>query len=398
MTSNNHFHIGIAIVLAMTTALAPLALDTYLPAFPAMASSLGVRVHDISLTIAVYVFVLAFGQLIGGPLSDRFGRRRIMLIGLTLFGVASFLIYRSETLEALLILRAVQAFGGGWATVCVPAIVRDRLSGTEAARFFSLIGLIMILAPAIAPSLGSLILAFWGWNGIFLFLAGYTLLLMGLLQQIVFPSLSPHRAPIQAVTFRQRYAGVSKVKPARRFLLLQALAFAIMLLFISHSSFIYQDYFGAGPTQFALLFGANVLAMMVINLCNRRLLLRFSSVTILRWGLSIQAVGILLLLLISLFLPVWWLFLPAMMMTVGAMGAISPNTQACYMEYFPQHGGTAAALLGACQFFIAGLIVGFSSLLPESVPLVIATQAICSAACLLIVFGSPQTSASIGNR
>lgn len=383
--SDSKPHLGFALLLAMTMALGPLALDTYLPAFPAMALSLGTQVHQIALSISIYVFTLAFGQLVAGPLADRFGRAAVMLSGLSLFGLASFCIWRFQHYEALIALRALQAFGAGWAMVCVPALVRDRLSGREAAKFFSLIGLIMVAAPALAPSLGSLLLEAFGWPSIFVFLGAYALLLVLLLKAVIFRGQSP-RPQGPHLSLWQRYGAVLATRPALRFMWLQALAFSVMMLFITHSSFIYQEHFGVSPGLFALLFGANIVLMLVMNLTNRRLLNHFEPQQILRWTLSLQALGIVLLILVMAFKPQLWLFLPAMMLTVGALGAITPNIQACYMDYFHEHGATAAALMGAVQFSIAGALSGLSSLLPESVSAIVLAQAVCSALCLVLIW------------
>lgn len=381
-----HTSAGVAITLAMTMALGPLALDAYLPAFPAIAASFGVSVHDVSLSIALYVFVLAFGQLIAGPLSDRWGREPVMLAGLVLFGLASYLISTSTSLEGLLVLRMLQAFGGGWAMVCVPALVRDRLSGVEAARFFSLIGLLMILAPALAPNIGGLILSQFSWPAIFLMLTGYAALLVLLVRWVLFSGSRNQRPASPRVSVWQRYRSVFATRPALRFMLLQTFGFTVMLLFITHASFIYQEHYGASVAQFSLLFGANIVAMLIANLTNRQLLKRYSPQQILRWSVPLQTVGVVSLLAVSLFLPVLWLFLPAMMVTVGTLGAITPNTQASYMEYFGNNSGTAAALLGATQFSVAGLISAASSLLPHSVLAIILTQAACSFLCLILVW------------
>ncbi len=395
MNDGEPLHFGIALLLAMTMALGPLAIDTYLPAFPAMAADLATDVHTVGLSISLYVFTLAVGQLVAGPLSDRVGRKRVMLAGLAIFGVASALISLVDHVGYLLALRALQAFGGGWATVCVPAIVRDRLSGVEAARFFSLIGLIMIVAPAVAPGLGSMILTGLGWRAIFVFLFCYACLLVVLLPPVVFRGPSRQVAHSAAISVWQRYRAVFATRPALRFMVLQSLCFAVMLLFITHASFIYQGHFGASPGMFSIYFGANVVLMMGANLGNRALLRHFPPERILCWGLTAQAVGIVLLLLVTSFAPQLWLFLPAMMLAIGAMGAITPNTQACFMEFFAQHGGTAAALLGAAQFSVAGLISAASALLPESVGAIVLAQAACCLPCLLLVWtlrGSPQAS------
>jgi DHA1 family bicyclomycin/chloramphenicol resistance-like MFS transporter len=374
----------------MSMALAPLALDTYLPAFPAMADSFGVNVHEISLSISIYVFMLALGQLVGGPLSDRYGRGLIMLSGLSLFTITSLLISQTTSLTTLLILRALQAFGGGWAMVCVPAIVRDKLSGIEAAKFFSLIGLIMIIAPAIAPAIGSLLLHFSSWVSIFLFLGIYSIVLAILLKLVIFRGQAPTSTAVP-ISIWQRYRSVFSTRAAMPFMFLQMLAFSVMMLFITHSSFIYQEHFGVGPAVFSLLFGVNVVMMLVMNLTNRALLKRsVAPETILRAGLTMQGVGVVLLLLVVTLAPSLWLFVPAMVITVGALGAVGPNIQACFMEYFPQNSGTAAALIGATQFLFAGLVSALSILLPETLLSIVLCQAACSAMCLLLVWRKRQ--------
>lgn len=384
MNSTNSPHLGIAALLAMTMALGPLALDTYLPAFPDIATHLGVSVHQVSLTISLYVFVLAFGQLSGGPLSDHYGRKRIMLAGLAVFAVASLLILQATSLNEFLLLRALQAFGGGWAAVCVPALVRDRLSGREAARFFSTIGLLMVAAPALAPSIGSLLLTQFGWLSIFLFIGLYAALVLVLLQVTIFRA---YERPVhhQPVSMLSRYRAVISNRPAMRYMATGAMAFSVMLLFITHSSFIYQHHFGVGPGLFAVLFAANVGLMLVMNLLNRKLLNYFPPQRILRWALTAQLAAIGVLLAISFTPAPLALFVPVMVLSIGVLGAVSPNIQACYMEFFPQHGGTAAAVIGATQFSVAGLLSAMSALLPESISAIVLAMGICSAICVLLI-------------
>ena len=385
MNDSKHPHFTIAFVLAMTMALGPLAIDTYLPAFPAIAASINSNIQDVGLSISVYIFVLAIGQLVAGPLSDRFGRAALMYSGLGIFSVASFLISTANSLETLLLFRALQAFGGGCTSVCVPAIVRDRLSGNEAARFFSLIGLIMIVAPAIAPSIGSMLLTAWGWHSIFQCLLIYALFLLLPLKLVVFNSSYVRPTHDASISAWQRYRSVFAMKPALRYILIQSFGFSVILIFLTHSPFIYQQHFGVGPVVFSLLFAANIITMIVINVTNRHLLKTRPPVELLKWGIRIQALGILWLVLVMSFAPGLWLFLPGIMLTVGAMGAMAPNVTACYMEYFPQHGGTAAAVLGAAQFSVAGLISAASTLLPENVMTVVLAQAGCSLVCMLLM-------------
>lgn len=384
MASRTPSHFSLAVVLALTAAIGPFSLDAYLPAFPAMAESLGVSLGDVSLSVSVYIFTMSIGQLVGGPLSDQFGRQKIMFSGLILYSVASLLIWQSEQLESVLAFRALQAFGAGWTLVSVPALVRDRVQGVEAARLFSLIGLIMVVAPGIAPTVGGALLALGGWSFIFLFLALYALLVIPLLKMVAFKSTgpAPATAPGPKVNIFKRYAQVLATRQALPFLFWQAASFSVLMIFVTHASFVYQTHFGANEHTFGLLFGANVIVMLLANLTNRSLLERFGSRRILRGATCIQATAIIVLLLASVFDAGLYVFLPAMMVSIGMVGAIAPNIQASFIEYFGINSGTAAALLGASQFGIAGIVSALSSRLPASVTAVVLAMAVCSAVCL----------------
>ena len=171
-------HLRLALLLGMTVALAPLAIDAYLPAFPNIAAGLGIPHSQVGLTLSAYVMTLGLAQLIGGPLSDRYGRKPILFGGLFVFAGGALMVSFADTLPEMVFWRVAQALGGAFCAVSVPALVRDQVSGRDAARLFGLIGLIMFIAPAAAPGLGSLMLALGGWQWIFLMLAGYAGCLM----------------------------------------------------------------------------------------------------------------------------------------------------------------------------------------------------------------------------
>lgn len=375
----------------MTVAIGPFSLDAYLPAFPAMAESLGVSLSQVSLSVSVYIFTLSLGQLVGGPLSDQFGRQRVIFAGLGIYVLASLLIWQSERLETLLALRALQAFGAGWALVSVPALVRDRVQGVEAARLFSLIGLIMVVAPGIAPTVGGLLLTVGGWAFIFLCLALYALAVLPVLELVIFrPARQRAKAaspsPTGAkVSILRRYREVLATRRALPFLFWQAASFSVLMIFVTHASFIYQRHYGASEHSFGFLFGANVIVMLLANLTNRALLERLGSRRILRRATCIQALGVAALILIALFDGPLYLFLPAMMITVGMIGAIAPNIQASFIEYFSVNSGTAAALLGASQFGIAGIASALSSQLPHALAPIMLAMGLCSAVCLAML-------------
>lgn len=384
-------HFRLAVLLGMTVALGPLALDTYLPAFPRIAAMLGVEHAAVGYTLSVYVAILGVGQLIGGPLSDRYGRRYVLLGGLALFGVASVMAGTSESLNELLVWRVVQALGGAWCAVSVPAIVRDRTQGTESARLFALIGLLMFVAPALAPAIGSLILEFTGWRAIFVFLAAYAGFVGVLLHFALFrraPPASRNRTPVY--TLVTNYARVLRHAAAMRFIVLQALAFSIMLIFITHASFIYQEWFGLSKTAFSILFGANIAGMAAANLVNRQLLLTYSAPVVLRGAIGIQAVAVLVLGAVSWFDPPVALVAALIIVAVACMGAIAPNNIACTLEYFPTLGGTAAAVLGATQFAFAGAVSTLSTMLADDtlVPITL-TMAACGTLAVVLALPAP---------
>ncbi|MBU2884970.1 multidrug effflux MFS transporter [Gilvimarinus agarilyticus] len=375
----------LVVALAAAMMLGPFSLDTYLPAFPAIAQDLGVSSQAVAVSVSVYIFFLAIGQLIGGPLSDQLGRKPVLFAGLGLFALASALLVYLHTLPHFLAGRALQAVGAGWVLVSVPAMVRDRVSGQEAAKLFSLLGLILVAAPAIAPSVGSLLLKVGPWMGIFVFMAAYALLLIPVLLMVLAGDTVGAPAAKAATTqprpgLLRAYGAVFATRPALVYLLWQVGAFSVMMVFITHSSFIYQNHFGRSADTFALMFGANIVAMFSCNLFNRFLLTRgFSSIAILRGATALQGVGLLCLVICALMHGSIWVFLPAMMLTIGAHGALSPNLQACYMEHFPHNGGAAAALLGAFQFGGAGVMSALSGLLPHTLPVVMLAMLACGA-------------------
>ena len=202
----------------MTVALGPLALDAYLPAFPEIADELGVGHGGVGLTLSAYVGALGLAQLLGGPLSDRYGRQQVLFAGLVVFACAAFMVAQAETLSDMLGWRIVQGIGGAFCAVSVPAIVRDQTSGQDAARLFGLIGLVMFIAPAAAPSIGSALLYFSEWHAIFLMLAGYAALLAAVLHFVLFRRLPPRQkdqTPIS--TLITNYAFVLRHRITMRF-------------------------------------------------------------------------------------------------------------------------------------------------------------------------------------
>ena len=393
-------HYRLAFVLAIVVALGPFALDAYLPAFAMIAQDFNRTTSDVGLTISLYVIALAAGQLIGGPLSDRFGRRYIMFGGLVIFFIGSLLVANADSLGAMLAGRIVQAFGGGWSTVGVPAIVRDRTEGNETARLFSLIAMIMFAAPAIAPTLGTLLLAFSGWRSIFVFLAGYAVFAAVLMRFTLFTAAAPKRERSTEPLHRlvTNYLRVLQHGAAMRFIAIQSLVLGVMLTYLTHASFIYQQWLGFSNAGFSALFACNVAVMMGFSIANRRLLGTRSSVSLLGTALIIQAVAIAVLLAVTLLGLPRLIAIPALAVAIGSMGAIAPNNMAGALQYFRELAGTAAALMGAAQFAIGGIIGALSALVANEMHGVVITMAICSVLALGIVSMVKQAGAGVDER
>lgn len=349
----------LSLLLALLVAIMPFSIDTYLPAMPMMADALNSNVHSIEKSLSVYLVGAALGQLFGGSLSDLKGRKPICLIGLLIFVISTACITQISQADHLIALRLIQGAGAGMATVIVSAMVRDRYTGSQAAQMFATIGIIIMIAPAVAPMVGALIQGMWGWQAIFGFLLLYGMILLGCMYQYL-PHNQPQREPNEAFWsgVLGRYQSVLKHKEAMGFLLLQGFCFSCMFVFLTESSWVYQHHYGLSQTQYAWAFMFNIVAMATFNRMTAWRLKKGSAPkNLLRAGLAIQVMAASALLAWSLValppLPVMVLLL---MLTIGAQGLIVPSNQAIYMSYFSREAGSANALLGACMQMIAALI------------------------------------------
>ncbi|MBK7979378.1 MAG: MFS transporter [Ignavibacteriae bacterium] len=175
--TSKYFVPSITVLLAFLTAMSPFATDTYLSAMPSMANYFGVKINLVELTLTLYFLGFATGNFFGGPLSDSFGRKKIALLGVILYGISAALISISSRIEYLWIFRFTQAFGGGFASVTSMVFVRDWFEGRQVAKMATIIGMIMMLAPLFAPVIGGALLLLFNWQAIFHFMMSYAILL-----------------------------------------------------------------------------------------------------------------------------------------------------------------------------------------------------------------------------
>lgn len=362
--------VRLALALGALVALGPLAIDTYLPALPSMAEDFGVSTHDVELSVSVYMIGVALGQWLGGPMSDHFGRKPVAYVGLLVFFACSLAIVFCQSVETLYVLRAFQAMGGGATVVIAFATVRDHFRGPEAARVITSVGLVLLLAPLLAPAIGAGLLAISDWPAIFLMLCGYALLL-SLVLRFGLPVAAPQPAtePLRQRLFAA-YGRVLRQRRAMGFILANGLGFSAMFVFITDAAFLYIDYFHVDESLFPLYFGANVVTMLGLNRLNVWLLRRFSSSGILGVSLGIQCLAALVLLGLALAhnLTLWTL-VPLIMAVAGVNALIMPNAVACFLTFFDRDSGAATGLNGCLQFLLAGLIGSLIGLFQGGSPL-----------------------------
>ncbi|CAH0529533.1 multidrug effflux MFS transporter [Vibrio hippocampi] len=351
--------INLLLVLVAVSAISPFATDAYLSAIPIMAETLATETSLVAITVSLYIFGLAFGQLFGGPWSDRYGRKPIIILGLAIFSVGSMLISSAGDIHSLWAFRLLQAMGAGIAVVGIPAIIRDVSTGKESAKLFSLIMLISMLAPSIAPSVGTLILKTLGWRWIFLALA-IMAVLIGLLTFMAMPKVMTKQPRVRS----GGYLSVIKEYRALGYLVAQGFGFAVLMTFLTNASFAYIEHFKVSEELFSILLVFNVLGVASVNRINNYLLRKHEPATLLKRFLTVQVCSALVLLLVVCLAPDnLILTVIAFVMTTSAMGGLMPNSGACFMQYFGKNAGTAAALLGTFQYIIAAGVSALAALM-----------------------------------
>jgi DHA1 family bicyclomycin/chloramphenicol resistance-like MFS transporter len=285
------------------------------------------------------------------------GRKAVGLVGLAIYVLASLGIAYANSIGVVLLLRIVQALGGGFATVVSLASIRDMYTPSEAGEKFATVMLIMLLAPLLAPAGGAVLLSI-SWRAIFAGLVVYGLLLIAW-YALRIPETRPGPPMRISVlsTFQQCYEVVSRRVDERRvparYALSMALGAAVLMVFLTNASFLYIEYFGFSPGSFPFLFGASALALMAANLTSMKLLRRKDPRRMFRFGCAIQWFAVAALFGIAL--TGWvsiYAVLPLIMIGVGSIGLINPAGNAVYMGYFKRLSGSAASVFTTLMFFI----------------------------------------------
>jgi len=342
------------LILGALSAFGPLAIDFYLPAFPAMALAFGTDEQHVQLTLAAYFLGLSIGQLGYGPVADRFGRRIPLLIGVGLFTAASLACAYAPNLEWLIGARFIQALGGCAGMVISRAVVSDKCDAVGSAKVFSQLMLVMGLAPILAPMLGGLLVNTTGWQSIFLVLTGFSAL-AGLAVALGLPESMPAHLPRQPLSGALRqYARLLKDPIYLGHALTGGIAIAGMFAYIAGSPFVLIKLYGVPAEHFGWFFGANAAGFILVAQVNARLLARRGPAFLLARTVWIYlGAGLTLLAVSALHTAQLWPLLIPLFVCIASLGCILPNASACAMNGQGERAGSASAMLGCLQFSVA---------------------------------------------
>jgi DHA1 family bicyclomycin/chloramphenicol resistance-like MFS transporter len=354
----------VVLLLGALIALGPLSIDLYLPALPDLTADLAASPSAVQLTLTGMLVGLGLGQLVIGPLTDIYGRRRPLLIGIFLNIASALLCAVAPSIVVLDLLRLVQGVGAAAASVVAMAVVRDLFTGRAAAAVISRLIMVMGLAPVLAPSLGSAVLELGSWRTVFLVLAGLGVLLATLAAFGLKETLPEERRAAPGLrTTLQGYGELLRDPTLVGFMLVASLTMAAVFAYVSGASFVLQDGFGLDERTFGLVFGIGAVGLIVSSQVNVVLLRRYSSGAILSTALAVAAVGGVMLLidavtglggLLGILVPIW---------VVLAMVALcGPNATALALADHGRRAGAASALLGAAQFATGALIAPLTGL------------------------------------
>ena len=351
------------LILGAVAALGPFSIDMYLPGFPAIARDLDTDISNVALTLTSYFIGISVGQLIYGPILDRYGRKKPLMIGLAIYLIAALGCALAPGVFWLIGLRLLMALGGCVGMVASQAIIRDRFPVKEIARVFSTLILVMGVAPIVAPTLGGYVITAFGWRYVFFLLVLFSALLLFILYRY----LDESKEPDEEVSLKPKFVAIEywKVLKNSDFLiygLAGSLAMATMFAYISDSSFVLIELYGFSERSYGWLFGLNAGGFILGSQLNRLVLRKYhpAPVTYIFASLMVVVATILSMANIFHFLTTAVL-LSLLFLFLFFLGFVNPNTLAMSLSPFSKNAGIASALVGSLRMFSGALASGLIS-------------------------------------
>ncbi|MDH5161795.1 multidrug effflux MFS transporter [Heyndrickxia oleronia] len=347
----------IAFVLGALSAFGPLSIDMYLPALPKLTEELHTNTSIAQLSLTACLIGLALGQLLVGPLSDVRGRKKPLLIALILYSVASILCAYSTSIWMLIFLRFIQGATGAAGIVISRASVRDMYSGTELTKFFALLMLVNGAAPILAPIAGGQLLHFVTWRGVF-----FVLFVIGILMWLAVTFGLKETLPRERRSpggLKQTFSTFHLIITDRQFMgyaFSQGLVSAAMFGYISGSPFVLQDIFGVSPQMFSIIFAINGVGIIIASQLTGRLAGRVSELKLFIIGISLCAIGGVILLLVVLLDAGLYAVIPSLFIVVSSVGMVGTTSFSLAMQNQSETAGSASAILGLLPFILGAIV------------------------------------------
>lgn len=350
--------VAFTVLLGTLAALPPLSVDMGLPALPVLERGLGAAPGQAALTLSLFLFGVALPQLLIGPVSDRIGRRPVLLAGLSLYVLAGLGCALARSIEVLLALRVLQGIGAAAGTVLSFAMVRDVFRGSQARMKLSTITMVFAVAPMIAPAVGGVMLHLGGWQAIYALLAASGLVLLGVVA-LAMPETRPAELAGEALDLGGRYDAVLRQRSCIGHVAATALNFGCLFSFVASSPTLLLDDLGLSVPMFGGLFALTSFGILAGGWVSGGLIARgVSGVALMDWGLGLSlGASLMLSALLAAGLPTLGSVVPLLLAVSVCRGLIAPNAMHAVLEPVPAHAGSASALV-ACSQTLMGAVAG----------------------------------------
>ena len=381
---------GLILILGSLAALAPFSIDMYLPGFKAIAKDLNTDVPNVSLSLATFFIGISAGQLLYGPLLDKFGRKKPLYFGLSLFILSSVSCLFVTSIDQLIILRFVQAIGCCSASVAAIAMVRDLFTVEESPKVFASLMLVIAVSPMLAPTAGGYLITALGWKSVFVFLG----LMAGLMLLASMWKLPESYEPDPSYSLKPKpilsnFLIVLKEPSFYTYALVSAITFSGLFAYVSSSPVVFMDLYKVTETGYGWIFALLSVFFIGFSQVNSFILRWFSSKKIVFWALLAQCMFSILFLLAAVYhLLNLYTTIAFIALFLGCLGFINPNASALSLAPFSKNAGSASALMGALQMGLGALASAAISMFASDVvwpmPAVMTIAALTALFCLFV--------------
>ncbi len=380
-------------ILGLMVAVGPFSIDMYLPAFQIIANQFNTTISNVGLSMASYFVGMAAGQLLYGPLLDRFGRKPPLYLGLVIYIAASIGCILSANVGQLIVFRLIQAIGGCASSVAALAMVRDIFPVKDNAKVFSSLMLVISASPIIAPSLGGFASLQWGWPSLFIILIAISVAIVIL----VYFFLTESKGPDPSFSLLPRdilrsFGEVFREPQFSTYAFAGGIAFSGIFVFVSSSPFLYMKLYGFDERQYGIMFAVLVSGLILASQLNRLLLRRLSSEILIGWAIVVQVVISFLLLGMSLSdLESFYIQTALIFIFLGTIGIVLPNSSALTLAPFDSNTGTASSMLGFLQLSfgaLASFVVSYTTT-DSAMPMMVTMCVCASCALIALLVGRP---------